>query len=145
MFSYHRVLVVFGRSVWDKSLVCDCDIHPWDIDINKEQWPGKIRLIAFVDVFFLISYSANASFEKGIIIYNHDLSPGPPGKAPQANEVQYEFQSENDSSPTKPVSSRVKQEGSMKRGLEEHSILQLLGDDIWGGIIKQGQVTGHLV
>ncbi|KAB8243955.1 hypothetical protein BDV35DRAFT_361360 [Aspergillus flavus] len=33
----------------------------------------------------------------------------------------------------------------MKRGLEEHSILQLLGDDIWGGIIKQGQVTGHLV
>ncbi|QRD88854.1 hypothetical protein F9C07_10952 [Aspergillus flavus] len=188
MFSYHRVLVVFGRSVWDKSLVCDCDIHPWDIDINKEQWPGKIRLIAFVDVFFLISYSANASFEKGIIIYR------PPGKAPQANEVQYEFQSENDSSPTKPVSSRVKQEvkkrfnfvngakysvkgwghqiglkytyprsclreyeieinkpyhramrRSMKRGLEEHSILQLLGDDIWGGIIKQGQVTGHLV
>ncbi|RAQ50426.1 hypothetical protein AFGD_003092 [Aspergillus flavus] len=158
MFSYHRVLVVFGRSVWDKSLVCDCDIHPWDIDINKEQWPGKIRLIAFFDVFFLISYSANASFEKGIIIYkdHHDIDTllgndqppvikGPPGKAPQANEVQYEFQSENDSSPTKPVSSRVKQEGSMKRGLEEHSILQLLGDDIWGGIIKQGQVTGHLV
>ncbi|KAB8269325.1 hypothetical protein BDV30DRAFT_242538 [Aspergillus minisclerotigenes] len=172
MFSYHRVLAVFGRSVRDKSLECDCDIHPWDIDINKEQWPGKIRLIAFVDVFFLISYSANASFEKGIIIYkdhhdidtllgndqppdikgrespktaDHDLSPGPPGKTPQANEVQYEFQSENDSSPTKPVSSRVKQEGSIKRGLEEHSILQLLGDDIRGGIIKQGQVTGHLI
>lgn len=54
-------------------VLIDSDIHPWDIDINKEQWPGKIRLIAFVDVFFLISYSANASFEKGIIIYSKNI------------------------------------------------------------------------
>ncbi|OOF99387.1 hypothetical protein ASPCADRAFT_126303 [Aspergillus carbonarius ITEM 5010] len=69
MASYHRVLAVFGRSVQDKALECDCDIHPWEIKINGEQWPGKIRLVGFVDVFFLISYSANARFEKGIIVY----------------------------------------------------------------------------
>ncbi|GKZ17699.1 hypothetical protein AbraIFM66951_009625 [Aspergillus brasiliensis] len=69
MASYHRVLAVFGKSVKDKTLECDCDIHPWEIKINGEQWPGKIRLIGFVDVFFLFSYSANARFEKGIIVY----------------------------------------------------------------------------
>ncbi|PWY74352.1 hypothetical protein BO70DRAFT_398680 [Aspergillus heteromorphus CBS 117.55] len=69
MASYHRVLAVFGRSVKDKALECDCDIHPWEIKINGEQWPGKIRLIGFVDVFFLFSYSANARFERGIIVY----------------------------------------------------------------------------
>ncbi|KAL4896903.1 hypothetical protein BDV59DRAFT_198357 [Aspergillus ambiguus] len=74
MFSYHRVLKIFGRSVTDKTLECDwlteySDIHPWEIEINGEQWPGKIRLIGFVDVFFVISYSANARFEKGVIIY----------------------------------------------------------------------------
>ncbi|GLA31018.1 hypothetical protein AnigIFM63326_009455 [Aspergillus niger] len=69
MASYHRVLGVFGKSVKDKTLECDCDIHPWEIKINGEQWPGKIRLIGFVDVFFLFSYSANARFEKGIIVY----------------------------------------------------------------------------
>lgn len=46
------------------------DVHPWEIKINGEQWPGKIRLIGFVDVFFLFSYSANARFEKGIIFYS---------------------------------------------------------------------------
>ncbi|KAG2412342.1 hypothetical protein HFD88_009899 [Aspergillus terreus] len=69
MFSYHRVLKLFGRSVTDKTLECDCDIHPWEIEIDGQQWPGKIRLIGFVDVFFVISYSANARFEKGIIVY----------------------------------------------------------------------------
>lgn len=88
MASYHRVLGVFGKSVKDKTLECDwyvyaaarnqgnfanhstSDIHPWEIKINGEQWPGKIRLIGFVDVFFLFSYSANARFEKGIIVYS---------------------------------------------------------------------------
>ncbi|KAF9887822.1 hypothetical protein FE257_009628 [Aspergillus nanangensis] len=69
MYSYHRVLAVFGRSVNDKDLECNCDIHPWEIQINGEQWPGKIRLVGFIDVFFLISYSANGSFEQGIIVY----------------------------------------------------------------------------
>ncbi|KAJ5746233.1 hypothetical protein N7520_011415 [Penicillium odoratum] len=67
MASYHRVLETFGRSIQDNSLECDCDIHPWEISINGSQWAGKIRLIGFIDVFFLISYSANARFEHGII------------------------------------------------------------------------------
>ncbi|KAL4893391.1 hypothetical protein BDV59DRAFT_201964 [Aspergillus ambiguus] len=77
MFSYHRVLKLFGRSVADKTIECDCDIHPWEIEIDGQQWPGKIRLIGFVDVFFVISYSANMRFEKGVIIYSKwfPLSP----------------------------------------------------------------------
>jgi hypothetical protein len=73
MASYHRVLETFGRSIHDSTLECDCDIHPWEISINGEQWAGKIRLIGFVDVFFLISYSANARFEHGIIVYKDKL------------------------------------------------------------------------
>ncbi|KAI0098326.1 hypothetical protein F4776DRAFT_658438 [Hypoxylon sp. NC0597] len=72
MASYHRVLKVFDRSIQDKSLECDCDIHPWEILINGERWAGKVRLIGFVDVFFLMCYWADARFEKGIIIYKDD-------------------------------------------------------------------------
>ncbi|KAJ5527073.1 hypothetical protein N7513_011232 [Penicillium frequentans] len=74
MASYHRVLETFGRSVQDITLECDCDIHPWEISINGERWAGKIRLIGFVDVFFVISYSANARFEHGIIVYKDKLA-----------------------------------------------------------------------
>ncbi|KAI1398053.1 hypothetical protein F4819DRAFT_489908 [Hypoxylon fuscum] len=72
MTSYHRVLKVFDRSVHDKSLECDYDIHPWEILVNGERWAGRVRLIGFVDVFFLMCYSADARFEKGIIIYKDD-------------------------------------------------------------------------
>ncbi|KAE8379365.1 hypothetical protein BDV26DRAFT_291387 [Aspergillus bertholletiae] len=204
------------------------DIYSWDIDITlrrysqdpiKQQWPGKIRLIAFADVFFLISYSANARFEKGIVIYKDDhdvntllggdhpliteshrlpnasddnLSLESPGKSPL---VSVGPQTEdNDGPPTKPLTEKAKDEvkkrfnfvnggkysakgygheiglrytyrrdelaeytieinkpyhrgtrRSIQRGLEEHSILQLLGDDLRSGIIKQGQMTGHLL
>ncbi|KAF7176476.1 hypothetical protein CNMCM7691_002794 [Aspergillus felis] len=74
MASYHRVLETFGRSIHDSTLECDCDVHPWELSINGEQWAGKIRLIGFVDVFFVISYSANARFEHGIIIYKDKLA-----------------------------------------------------------------------
>ncbi|OCK93788.1 uncharacterized protein K441DRAFT_661164 [Cenococcum geophilum 1.58] len=72
MASYHRVLRVFQRSIQDKSLECDYNIHPWEVLINGERWGGKIRLIGFVDVFFLISYSAESRFEKGIVIYKDE-------------------------------------------------------------------------
>ncbi|KAI1101792.1 hypothetical protein F4804DRAFT_343724 [Jackrogersella minutella] len=72
MASYHRVLKVFDRSIHDKSLECNYDIHPWEVLINGERWAGKVRLIGFVDVFFLMCYSADARFEKGIIIYKDD-------------------------------------------------------------------------
>ncbi|KAJ0419710.1 hypothetical protein BJY00DRAFT_324240 [Aspergillus carlsbadensis] len=69
MYSYHRILSLFGRSINDWNLECDCDVHPWEIDIDGSQWGGRIRLVGFVDVFFIISYSSNARFERGIIIY----------------------------------------------------------------------------
>ncbi|KAF4151660.1 hypothetical protein CNMCM6936_003278 [Aspergillus lentulus] len=74
MASYHRVLETFGRSIHDSTLECDCDIHPWELSINGEQRAGKIRLIGFVDVFFLISYSANARYEHGITVYKDKLA-----------------------------------------------------------------------
>jgi len=74
MASYHRILQVFGRSIEHNSLQCDCDIHPWEILINGRRWPGKIRLIGFIDVFFLISYSSNSRFENGIVIYKDEES-----------------------------------------------------------------------
>ncbi|RYP00696.1 hypothetical protein DL764_006434 [Monosporascus ibericus] len=74
MASYHRVLEVFDRSVRAKSLECDYDIDPWDILIDEERWTGKIRLVGFVDVFFLICYSGKERFEKGLIIYKDNDS-----------------------------------------------------------------------
>ncbi|PLB42527.1 uncharacterized protein BDW47DRAFT_97349 [Aspergillus candidus] len=76
MLSYHRVLAAFGRSVNDKTLECNCDVHPWEITVNGENWPGKIRLIGFVDVFFVIAYSANDCFMKGVIIYKDPKALG---------------------------------------------------------------------
>ncbi|KAJ5614072.1 hypothetical protein N7528_007726 [Penicillium herquei] len=61
-------------SCGDQKLTSHSDIHPWELAINDEQWAGKIRLIGFVDVFFLISYSANARFEHGIIVYKDKLA-----------------------------------------------------------------------
>ncbi|KAL7794444.1 hypothetical protein V8C37DRAFT_376685 [Trichoderma ceciliae] len=72
MASYHRVLKNFGRSVDDKSLECDYDIHPWDILIDGERWAGKIRLVGFVDAFYLIRYSGESRFEHGLMIYKDD-------------------------------------------------------------------------
>ncbi|KAI9901559.1 hypothetical protein N3K66_003376 [Trichothecium roseum] len=72
MASYHRVLNIFERSVGDKRVECDYDIHPWDVAINGEKWDGKIRLVGFVDVFFLLCYSGESRFEKGIIVYKDD-------------------------------------------------------------------------
>ncbi|VTO88851.1 unnamed protein product [Fusarium graminearum] len=73
MASYHRVLDTFERSVNLKTLECDYDIHPWDILVDGARWDGKIRLIGFVDVFFLICYSGESRFEKGIIVYKDDV------------------------------------------------------------------------
>jgi hypothetical protein len=38
--------------------------------VDGSRWDGKIRLIGFVDVFFLICYSGESRFEKGIVIYS---------------------------------------------------------------------------
>ncbi|KAL7813525.1 hypothetical protein V8C44DRAFT_327012 [Trichoderma aethiopicum] len=72
MASYHRVLRTFGRTIEDSILECNYDIHPWDILINNERWAGKIRLVGYIDVFFLMCYSGESRFEHGIIIYKDD-------------------------------------------------------------------------
>lgn len=46
------------------------DIHPWDILVDGERWTGKIRLIGFVDVFFLICYSGTSRFDHGLMIFS---------------------------------------------------------------------------
>jgi hypothetical protein len=53
---------------------CPSDIHPWDILINGERWAGKIRLVGFVDSFFLICYSGQSRFEHGIMIHSEYLT-----------------------------------------------------------------------
>ncbi|PMD31912.1 hypothetical protein L207DRAFT_187798 [Hyaloscypha variabilis F] len=72
MASYHRVLKVFGRSIEDKTLQCDCDLHPWEVKVNGKRLTGRLRLIGFVDLFFLISYSGNSRFHDGYVIYKDD-------------------------------------------------------------------------
>lgn len=72
MASYHRILQVLGRSVNQKSIECDYDIHPWDILVNGERWAGKVRLVGFVDAFFVICYSGDSRFEHGIMVYKDD-------------------------------------------------------------------------
>ncbi|SPQ24510.1 88baee81-6056-493e-b937-5abcb325f600 [Thermothielavioides terrestris] len=48
------------------------DIHPWDIMINGKRWAGKVRLVGFVDSFYLICYSGVSRFEHGIVVYKDD-------------------------------------------------------------------------
>ncbi|KAK5997082.1 hypothetical protein PT974_02434 [Cladobotryum mycophilum] len=72
MASYHRVLKTFGRSVDDKAVECDYDIHPWDLLIDGKRWDGKIRLVGFIDAFYLIRYSGESRFHEGIMIYKDD-------------------------------------------------------------------------
>ncbi|KAI5790270.1 hypothetical protein EDC01DRAFT_121019 [Geopyxis carbonaria] len=71
MASYHRLLKAFGRATSDNDIQCDCDIHPWDISINAQQWSGKIRFVAFIDVFFLLCYTNNSRLERGIVVYKY--------------------------------------------------------------------------
>jgi len=51
-------------------LTSTSDIHPWDILINGQRWSGKVRLVGFVDSFFLICYSGTSRFEHGIVLYS---------------------------------------------------------------------------
>jgi hypothetical protein len=50
------------------------DIHPWDILINGQRWAGKVRLVGFVDSFYLICYSGQSRFEHGIVVYSQFVS-----------------------------------------------------------------------
>lgn len=58
-------------SFWESlSHISTSDLHPWQVSINGEQWGGKIRLVAFIDTVFLISYTQQSCFQRGIVIYS---------------------------------------------------------------------------
>ncbi|KAH8165704.1 hypothetical protein CIB48_g2531 [Xylaria polymorpha] len=155
MASYHRVLRVFDRSVQDKSLECDYDIHPWEILINGERWEGKIRLIGFVDVFFLLCYSAEARFEKGIIVYmperyfkftsdtinytieslGHKVGLG--AKYPKSSLINYKITMLKSKNPA--MKKRI------RRGITQHSLLDLIYDAIRLGIVSHGEMVAQLL
>ncbi|OGM43489.1 hypothetical protein ABOM_008049 [Aspergillus bombycis] len=166
MFSYHRVLKLFGRSIHDKTLQCDCDIHPWEITINKERWTNKIRLIGFIDVFFVISYSANDRFEQGIIVYkdddDEDKTHDPKQAAWKENRSykttslghKIELRTEYPGGWIKPyeicihkpmnwaMASELEQ---VRRGIKPHGIWRLARDVIDCGIITEAQFLGHIL
>ncbi|OJD32812.1 uncharacterized protein BKCO1_36000106 [Diplodia corticola] len=194
MASYHRVLSVFDRSVKDKNLECNCDIHSWEIQINGQRWFGKIRLIGFVDVFFLICYSTHDRFEHGIIIYKEDdvirdtlIRAEVDPRWPQL-ELDYVNKKEVEKNPEAPrkyfsfednpskldyvitslghevdlrtdyASSELKKykielrrtsnphmHGPIRRGITQHSVLELVHDAMRYGIISNGEMTAEFL
>ncbi|KAI0455329.1 hypothetical protein F5B21DRAFT_471933 [Xylaria acuta] len=190
MASYHRVLRVFDRSIQDKSLECNYDIHPWEILINGERWEGKIRLIGFVDVFFLMCYSAEARFEKGIIVYKNDdairdtlqrakvhpeniglkvLNENERESNPNVPERYFNFASDTINYTIEslghevglgskyPKSSLISYKITMlksknpamkkriRRGITQHSLLDLIYDAIRLGIVSHAEMTAQLL
>lgn len=190
MASYHRVLKVFDRSVQDKSLECDYDIHPWEILINGERWEGKVRLIGFVDVFFLMCYSAESRFERGIIVYKNDdairdiletakvdpkriglevLNEKERATDPELPERYFKFTSDVINytieslghkvglGPKYPKSSLIRykitilksknpaMKKRIRRGITQHSLLDLMYDAIRLGIVTHAEMTAHLL
>lgn len=192
MASYHRILQVFDRSVEGKNVECNCDIHPWEILINEERWSGKIRLIGFVDVFFLISYATNDRFEHGIIIYKDDdaIRSTLKDAGVAANDISLNLVNKeivkNKKAPEKyfsligndkgsldytivslghpvslsteyPRSALQKFEiklrknkdpsmaGPILRGINQHTIPELMHDVVRLGIVSNAEMTAHLV
>ncbi|KAI1780937.1 hypothetical protein F4818DRAFT_21113 [Hypoxylon cercidicola] len=139
MASYHRVLKVFDRSIHDKSVECDYDIHPWEVLINGERWAGKIRLIGFVDVFFLMCYSADARFEKGIIIYKDDEAIRDTLKEANVKASDIKLDVVNSKEQKNDPSERV------RRAINQHSLLDLLHDAIRLGVISHAEMTAQLL
>ncbi|KAF8430404.1 hypothetical protein EV426DRAFT_581474 [Tirmania nivea] len=81
MTSYKRVLKAFGRTISDADCICNVQVHPWDIKLEKHKtgekpqtvrWEGNIQLIGYIDTIFLISYQGTARFQEGIVIYKDE-------------------------------------------------------------------------
>lgn len=65
-----------------KGLTRPSGIDPWEILIDGDRWDGKIRLVGFVDAFYLICYAGESRFEHGIVVYSgSSLSSRRPGRA----------------------------------------------------------------
>ncbi|KAK3306086.1 uncharacterized protein B0T15DRAFT_556837 [Chaetomium strumarium] len=157
MASYHRVLQVHGRSVKQKSIECDYDIHPWDILINGERWAGKVRLVGFVDSFYLLCYSGQSKFEHGIVVYKplkyfqfesekggldyritslgHTVSLKT--QYPTSSLKKYEIKLRKGRDPV--MKKRI------RRGVKQHDLWDLIHDSIRIGIITQAQLMGMII
>ncbi|KAK4154099.1 hypothetical protein C8A00DRAFT_43079 [Chaetomidium leptoderma] len=157
MASYHRVLQVHGRSVNQKSIECDYDIHPWDILINGERWDGKIRLVGFVDSFFLVCYSGESRFEHGIVIHKLPkyfqfesekggldykiTSLGHPislrTEYPKSSLGRYEIKLRKGRDPV--MKKRI------RRGVSQHDLFDLMHDAVRLGLITHAELVGMLI
>lgn len=84
MTSYKRILKAFGRTTSDADCLCNVQIHPWDIKLQKQKtgekpqtvmWEGNIQLIGYIDAIFLICYQGTARFQRGIVLYKDEQDP----------------------------------------------------------------------
>ncbi|KIW95055.1 uncharacterized protein Z519_03636 [Cladophialophora bantiana CBS 173.52] len=167
MASYNRVLEIFGRD-HAPSMQCNqyvarlqryrktaessgSDIHPWEILINGERWPGKVRLIGFVDAFFLMAYSSKERFEHGIIVYipekyfsfkkdaihytvtslGHEV--GLKTEYPKSSLQRYEVKIRKNSD--------VLKNRHIKRGVNQHGLADMMYDAIKLGFITHAQLV----
>ncbi|PTB63090.1 hypothetical protein BBK36DRAFT_1127332 [Trichoderma citrinoviride] len=156
MASYHRVLRAFGRTIEDTILECNYDIHPGDVLINNERWPGKIRLVGYIDVFFLMCYSGESRFEHGIIIYTlrkyyslntesngnkhtivslgHPIGLSP--KCPKSKLKKYTIVLHKGHTPA--------MQKEILRGVMQHGVVRLLSDALKLGIVSTAEIVNKI-
>ncbi|KAK4102422.1 hypothetical protein N658DRAFT_566013 [Parathielavia hyrcaniae] len=160
MASYHRILLAHGRSVKHKTVECDYDIHPWDILVNGERWAGKVRLVGFVDAFYLICYSGQSRFEHGIVVYKAELPRYFGFDSTETGGLDYKITSLGH-----PISLKTKYPQSslrkydiklrkgrdtvmkkrVKRGVSQHDLFDLLHDALRLSIITHAELLGLII
>ncbi|CAP73433.1 uncharacterized protein PODANS_2_8070 [Podospora anserina S mat+] len=146
MASYHRVLEVFGRSIDQKSLECD-----------YERWSGKVRLIGFVDSFFLICYSGVSRFEHGLLIYKEptyfkfvsekgglDYNITTLGH-PVGLTTQYPASSLKKYDIKLRKGRDIVMRKRIRRGVTQHNFFGLLHDSVRLGVVTQAELIGTII
>ncbi|KAK5994844.1 hypothetical protein PT974_03230 [Cladobotryum mycophilum] len=111
------------------------DIHPWDILIDEQRWPGKIRLIGYIDLFFLIQYSGESRFERGLVIYKDDqvIRDLLRNSGVEAKKINLE-----------PISSTGAEEEEIRRGVIQHGVPRLIVDVIRIGAISTAELVSKV-
>ncbi|PVH68826.1 hypothetical protein DL98DRAFT_554688 [Cadophora sp. DSE1049] len=153
MTSYHRVLKVFGRSIEDKTLQCDCDIHPWEVKVNGKRWTGRLRLIGFVDLFFLISYSGSSRFHHGIVIYKRKVKYSTTSSTVDyvvnsiGHPIGLKTQYNSSSLAQYTIKLGKPQDGLLKRkyknAIKQHDTLDMIQDAVKLGLVSYAEILGH--
>ncbi|KAH8812277.1 hypothetical protein F5884DRAFT_855580 [Xylogone sp. PMI_703] len=161
MASYHRILKVFDRTVQAKSIECDHDINAWDLMINGERWQGKIRLVGYSDVFFIICYSEEDQSITQILHQVRGIQPedyiivDEEGKeGGEKNQHYYNFRNKAGNyyevegwghaiKITKGDNIVIRKH--MERALKQHNIVELTLDVIRLGLITEADMINKLV